>query len=109
MKMINTTSFEVNGAFEFTSYSDGSWSQTVFGTIELTIDGKTRRVPARRYDGSSTHLNGITAYGITGRYRTGMVAWPGTVEKRDEWNNEIVHFGFDSRSGKHRKATISFA
>ncbi len=110
MTMINTASFEINGAYKFNAYDDGSWSQTIYGTVELTIAGKTRRVPASRYDsGSSTHLNGITAYGITGRYRTGAVGWPGTVEKRDEWNNEIVHFGFDSRSGKHRKATISFA
>lgn len=101
MGMIDTSSFQVNGAFK---------GSTIYGTVEVTLGNETRRVRAmmHRSDDSASHLNGITAYGISGRYRTGMVAWPGSIEKRDSWANESVHFGFDSRSGKHHKATISF-
>lgn len=100
MTMINKASFQINGAFD---------DHSVFGTVEVTLADRTQRVRAviHTYD-NSPHLNGITAYGITGRYRTGMKAWPGYIQLRDGWTNEHVSFGFDSRSGKHHKATISF-
>ena len=103
--LINRSTFQVNGAYS---------ERSVYGTVEVTIGRETKRVRASLYQSvESPHLNNeITAYGITGRYRTGMKAWPGSVtqrvdEKKGEW--EFVHFGFDSRSGKHHKATISFA
>lgn len=102
MTMINRNSFEVNGAFHSTTYG-----LTIYGTVEVTLGTQRKRVPATMRRGSL--IDGITAYGITGRYRTGMKAWPGSIELRDGWQNDTVSFGFNSRSGKHRKTTISFA
>ncbi len=93
MTAINPATFQVNGAFTTTA---------IYGTVEVTLGLETRRVQAIRW------LNSITAYGITGRYATGTKAWPGSIDLRDT-GGEHVRFGFDSRSGKHRKTTISFA
>lgn len=106
-KMIARDSFEVNGA-----YSENEWSVTVYGTVALTLAGQTKRVRASLYlsNDTSSHVHGmLTAYGITGRYMTGTKAWPGSVTSRLGWENDTVQFGFDSRSGKHRKVSISFA
>lgn len=95
MSMINKASFEVNGAFS---------DHAAYGTVEVTLAGETRRVKAVFWAGGD-----ITAYGISGRYRTSTKAWPGSITARAGWTNDHVRFGFDSRSGKHHKATISFA
>ncbi len=105
--LVNRNSFEINGAADFNEYST-----TIYGTVEVTLQGRTKRVQAvlRRSLDTTSHLNNeITAYGITGRYMTGKIAWPGSISSREGWKNDSVRFGFDSRSGKHHKATISFA
>jgi hypothetical protein len=92
--MINAASFRI----------EDFGNRVAYGTVEVTLGRETRRVRALSFgDGY------IVAYGITGRYRTGMKAWPGSITLQPGFKNEHVSFGFDSRSGKHHKATISFA
>lgn len=103
MSYINRNSFEINGAFEMHSFG-----MLIYGTVEVTLGRDTKRVRAiltRKGDQDGD----ITAYGIIGRYMTGTKAWPGSISSRPGWENDFVHFGFDSRSGKHRKVSISFA
>jgi len=69
------------------------------GTVEATIGNETKTVPAFNNNGY------ITAHGFIGRYRTGKKLWGATVMNRIDPINgrelESIHFGFDSRSGRH--------
>lgn len=109
---ILTETFEVNGSYSDSASVNGVYGFVVFGTVEVELAGKTRRVPCRRFVGltdSVKHLSGFTAYGLTGRYMTGTKAWPASLDLRDGWTHAQPHFGFDSRSGKHRKVSMNFA
>lgn len=73
------------------------------GTVEVTLWGKTRRVPAlRREDGR------ISARGIVGRYRTGAKSWPAYTEASADGSTIYVNFGRDDRSGRFHKANCLF-
>ena len=75
------------------------------GTVEITVRGETRRVPARL----RPQYGWIFAYGIVGRYQTGGKAWPASVHQ-DENGKERVHFGREDNHPKFRKENaISFA
>ena len=72
------------------------------GTVLVTLRGETRRVRAWI---SSDCL--ITAYGITGRYKTGGKAWPAEISQHEAHDGtvyETVWFGRDDRNGKFKKA-----
>ena len=105
MSILNIETFELTN-IEHHDY----FGQIELGTIQATLRGKTRRVPARRYkDGT------IVARGMTGRYRTGTKAWPAIVEYcsvgqvNPKWG-EIVRFGRDDRAGGfHKTHGLSFS
>jgi hypothetical protein len=93
--IINLNSFEKTG-------DDTYWEN---GTVEVTLRGKTKRVPARRWT-----MNGkdeITAHGMTGRYQTGTVNWPASVTAvTDPRTGEVwdrIMFGRDDRASKFQK------
>jgi hypothetical protein len=71
------------------------------GTVEVTLHGKTRRVPASIW----ADRGQITAYRIATKYRTGTKVWSGRIT---QWpnGNESVSGGFDNRSTASRIASI---
>jgi len=73
------------------------------GTVEVTLRGETRVVPAKKRAGE------ISAYGMTGRYQTGTKAWPAeVVQKIDPRTNmpwDCVRFGRDDRAAKFQKTS----
>jgi hypothetical protein len=78
------------------------------GTVEVTLRNETRTVRAIK-----SHRNGmITAYGMTGRYRTGTKAWPANVRQcidprtKKLWDQ--VSFGRDDRAPKFQKTNALF-
>jgi hypothetical protein len=75
------------------------------GTVEVTFQGKTRRVAARRFSDNDI----VCSEALTGRYITGKKAWPAVIWSRGGDGGESIRFGFDSRSGKHRKYALSWA
>jgi hypothetical protein len=81
----------------------GFW---VEGTVEVTLQGKTRRVKAHKTGDE------IRAYGLTGRYETGTKAWPANVTRVIDpstgkpWDRVV--FGRDERSGRCNKASNVF-
>lgn len=70
----------------------------VRGTVEVTLRGEARRVPAIVTDA----YGWITAHGMVGRYQTGSKAWPASVTSYPD-GRELVVFGRDDRSSKFRK------
>lgn len=81
------------------------------GTVEVTLDKKTVRVKAIAKTTSAGHFS-ITASGMTGRYQTGMKAWPAQVTQvLDPTTNNLwdrIEFGRDERSGRCKKAGMLF-
>lgn len=81
----------------------GFW---IDGTVEVTLGGKTRRLPATK------NGEAITAFGLTGRYQTGMKAWPASATRVIDpttgkaWDR--VSFGNDDRSGRCKKTNMVF-
>lgn len=74
-----------------------------FGAIEMTVQRDTRRVPCFiNADGTVSTYGWMT--GLTGRYRTGMKAWPVTVRqiKLESGIHEQVWFGRDDRCGQKK-------
>lgn len=72
----------------------------VDGTVELTIRGETKVVPATKiFDGT------IIARGIVGRYNTSDKEWPATIQEKKTENGiiEVVNFGRDDRHSKFKK------
>jgi hypothetical protein len=98
--IINAASFIANAS------QANDWEE---GTVEVTLRRETRRVRAIRDSGL------VTAFGMTGRYRTGTKAWPATARlMRDHHTGEIyeiVYFGRDHRSLGHfeKLNALSFA
>ena len=79
MRMVNTLSF------------DGH-------TVEVTLHGKTKRVPAR----ANYKYGWLTVSGMYGCYRTATTKWPATIMV--DHRGEFVNFGRDDRSGRFNKA-----
>lgn len=72
---------------------------TINGSVEVTLWGETRRVPALlRSDGR------IMARGMVGRYVTGQKSWPAFAEASADGKTVSVNFGRDDRSGRFNKA-----
>jgi hypothetical protein len=73
----------------------------IIGTVEVTLRGKTKRVPAR----SVPKYGWLFAYGVVGRYHTGTKTWPGSIrqETRDGKLVERVNFGRYDNHPKFRK------
>lgn len=97
--IINADTFEASA----NQPGHGYWTE---GSVEVSLHGETRRVPA--------HKNGetITAYGLTGRYQTGTKAWPASVDRVIDPRNgkpwDRVNFGRDERTGRCRKTSMVF-
>jgi len=76
------------------------------GTVEVTMRGQTKRVPASRWTGENWDGQ-ITAYGLVGKYRTGSKLWPAILrynpgnDKTPAW--EWASFGRDDRDVKFKK------
>lgn len=77
------------------------------GTVEVTLHNETRRVRAL-----TSSKGTITAFGMTGRYQTGMKAWPARVDhvidptNGQAWNR--ISFGRDERAGRCKKTSHLF-
>lgn len=73
------------------------------GTVEVTLGGQTKRLPACRRDNGD-----ISVRGLVGRYRTSAQPWPATVI--NEARGTYVHFGRDDRSARFQKINgLAFA
>lgn len=86
--LMNPSSFEKTSERE-----DG----TVDGTVEVTLRGTTKRVPAVK-----TKFNNLIAKGLSGRYASGSKVWPAYISLYDD-GREVVRFGRDDRDPKFRK------
>jgi len=80
----------------------------VEGTAEVTLRNETRRVRATK----CTRTGFVKAFGMTGRYNTGTVAWPASVEQRIDprtnqpWDH--IQFGRDDRAAKFQKTSALY-
>lgn len=95
MTIINITTFVANET-QPENCIKYNWKE---GTVEATIQGKTKRVKATLFCEDE-----ITAYGFVAKYRTGTKLWDASVSRRKYYGGKIaesVMSGFDSRSGKH--------
>lgn len=72
----------------------------VRGTVEITLQGKTKRV--RCYQSGDR----ITAFDVGVKYKTGTKVWHGSVTHWIEKGTENVDGGFDNRASRSRIATI---
>lgn len=98
--------FTFKAASEPVAHSVGKVTE---GTVEATLGGETRRVPAFRWDHNDGRVE-IRAYGMTGRYNTGTKAWGATVTHDLAMGMERIRFGRDDRAAKFQKASaLSFA
>jgi hypothetical protein len=100
-KILNRSTFIAEAA-ETTEH--GSTIET--GTVEITLAGETRRVPASRFVYSDGSRDSITARGLLGRYRTGKTAWAASLTNtlnRDGSEYESANFGRDERVGRCQK------
>jgi hypothetical protein len=72
-------------------------------SVEVTIRGETRRLPALVSPSDASSL--YVPRGLFGMYQTGKARWPAnaTVRKSAQTGADVVDvvFGFDSRSRKH--------
>lgn len=97
---INKATFTANAE----QPAHGFWIE---GTVEVTLQGKTERLPATK-GLTERNMGEITARGLVARYETGAKVWPARLETvvapRTNQPWERLSFGFDSRSGKHKKA-----
>lgn len=66
------------------------------GTVEVTLHGFTKRLPAHRRENGD-----ISVRGLFGRYRTSAMSWPATVI--NQAGGTYVHFGRDDRSPRFQK------
>lgn len=92
--LINVGSFIETGSHTVTR------NKNVFhyidGTVEVCLNGETRRVTAVSYKGS------ISALELVGRYNTSSKEWPAIIRRTAE-GDEIVQFGRDDRCTKFQK------
>lgn len=67
----------------------------VDGTVEVTFQSKTRRVPARKCSD-----NEIIAFDIAARYPTGSKVWKSSVRFSVDGKVRHINAGVESRSGR---------
>jgi hypothetical protein len=65
------------------------------GTVEVTFQGKTRRVRARKCDD-----NQIIAFDMAARYPTGSKVWKSSVRFSVDGKVRHINAGVESRSGR---------
>lgn len=100
---INPSTYIVNPDFVPTELDKKyGWKE---GTVEVTLLGETRRLPAMHYG------NSISARGLGGRYRTGTKVWNATITLhlggRLE-GAETYDFGRDDSAPKFQKLNFIF-
>jgi hypothetical protein len=74
----------------------------ILGTVEVTLNGETRRVPAV----SVPKYGWIIARGMIGRYHTASKVWPANVLSQVRADGSIAeraNFGRDDNHPKFRK------
>ena len=84
------------GIINAASFVESSESPYLNGTVEATVNGKTRRVPAHQKNGE------ITAYRIAGKYQTGTKVWSCHVTLDIKTGRERFGGGFDNRATRSR-------
>lgn len=106
MTIVSPTTFLATEAAEQHSFGTTQW-----GTVEVTLWNKTRRVRASRTIYAETYRPGqsdVTAHDMLGRYQQGAKAWPASVAHNCATGQERANFGRDDRSGKFHKANCLF-
>lgn len=98
MKIINNDSFiaESSGITDWGSKFES-------GTVEATLWGETKRLPADRYDNDRIYIRS----GIGGKYRTSMKIWKASVSTMLP-NRDSIWFGRDDRNMNFTKTSIFF-
>ncbi len=85
MTIINVNSFVESSAVPYFN-----------GTVEATVNGKTRRVPACKDDRE------IRAYRIAGKYQTGTKVWSCHITHDLKTGRESFGGGFENRATRSR-------
>lgn len=84
-----------------------------FGSVEVTLGGITKRVPAKKFDDSEQYLSGYICItgGVVAKYRTGSKVWQVSLSNmiKDGKEVESCSYGRDDRSSKFRKAVVGFS
>ncbi len=96
--------------FEMTTTETHSFGMIEKGSVEVTLNGQTRRVRGSRWILNNGKIE-FFAYDMTGRYQTGAKAWPASVCQRktdDGKVYETANFGRDDRSGHFNKLNCLF-
>lgn len=73
------------------------------GTVEVTLWGETKRLPAHRYEDGRIYIRS----GIGGKYRTSMKIWKASVHTLTP-DRDSVWFGRDDRNMNFSKNSIFF-
>jgi len=100
MGIVNMESLEMTGEKSVTVAGKYRFEYD-HGTVEVTLERATRRVPCKRSSNGTLYVNGIS-----GRYRTGTQAWPASVSVDER--GEFIHFGRDERAGRCIKSMLFF-
>lgn len=87
---INPTSFVPN---------DSVHADSIKGSVEVTLRGKTKRVRAVSFPKSAS----IYAYELVGRYQTGKRLWPASLRRLVRQNGQVVETAFFGRYDNHPK------
>lgn len=79
--------------------NDSAHAETIRGSVEVTLRGKTKRVRAL-----SIPANGaIYAYDLVGRYQTGTRAWPASLRRLVREDGQVIETAFFGRYDNHPK------
>lgn len=73
------------------------------GTVEVTFEGKTRRVDCIA---PNENRNDWVIYHLCARYATGVKVWPATIWFNPEAKTFRVSTGFENRSGRFTKPRL---
>ena len=65
------------------------------GSIEVTFQRQTRRVPATKFEDGRMNVGGMVA-----RYPTGSKVWPASVMCKEDGSIWFIRAGVESRSGR---------
>jgi len=99
-KLINSATFVETGRRTVHAY------EYVDGTVEVTLRGKTKTVPATKISNGC-----IIARGLVGRYNTGTKVWPASISETIIGNGsviETINFGRDDRNPKFQKVNCIY-
>lgn len=88
--LINPTSFIPNG---------GVQQDSIEGTVEVTLRGKTKRVRAVSFPKTSS----IYAYELIGRYQTGKKVWKASLRRLVREDGQVMEQAFFGRYDNHPK------